>query len=293
MKKTFVLLFVLSFLFSFTSKAQLLFEENFDYAVGDSLTSHTWIAHSGGTTNAQTVVSPGLTYAGYPSSGIGNAASLTTTGQDVNRQFTDSVTSGTVYASFMANVTNAQAAGDYFFHLGPRTMGNIFMGRAFVKLAANGNLAFGLSKSSTNAPVFPIYGDSVYSAGTTYLLVVKYQFNAGANDDTVSLFINPLISLVEPVPDLQHGTSVANDPVSIGTVALRQGTASNAPNVKVDGIRISTSWTDIVPVELVSFNAFANGSVVNLSWATATELNNNGFSIERKTAQAIGKLSVL
>ncbi|MCK7518964.1 MAG: hypothetical protein MZV64_15190 [Ignavibacteriales bacterium] len=94
MKKTFVLFFVLTLLFSFTSNAQLLFEENFDYAVGDSLTSHTWIAHSGGTTNAQTVASPGLTYTGYPSSGTGNAASLTTTGQDVSRPFTDSVTTG-------------------------------------------------------------------------------------------------------------------------------------------------------------------------------------------------------
>ena len=69
-------------------------------------------------------------------------------------------------------------------------------------------------------------------------------------------------------------------------MALRQGTASNAPNVKVDGIRISTIWSDLVPVELVSFNASSNGSLVNLSWTTATELNNNGFSIERKTGSS-------
>jgi hypothetical protein len=286
MKKTFVLFFLLTFLFSFSSNAQLLFEENFDYAVGDSLTSHTWIAHSGGTTNAQTIVAPGLTYAGYPATGIGNAASLTTTGQDVNRQFTDSVTTGAVYASLMVNVTSAQTAGDYFFHLGPKSLGVIFMGRVFVKLAANGNLAFGLSKTSTSATILPVYSDSIYTTGTTYLLVLKYQFNVGANDDTVSLFINPAISLVEPVPDLKHGTSTNNDPVSIGTIALRQGTASNAPNIKVDGIRISTSWSDALPVELVSFNASANGSIVNLSWTTATELNNNSFSIERKTSSS-------
>ena len=48
MKKTFVLLFVLSFLFSFTSNAQLLFEENFDYAAGDSLILIPGWNHSGG-----------------------------------------------------------------------------------------------------------------------------------------------------------------------------------------------------------------------------------------------------
>jgi len=39
--------------------------------------------------------------------------------------------------------------------------------------------------------------------------------------------------------------------------------------------------TDIVPVELISFTASANNSHVELSWSTATELNNHGFEIER------------
>ena len=41
--------------------------------------------------------------------------------------------------------------------------------------------------------------------------------------------------------------------------------------------------TTIVPVELVSFSASVKGSTVNLSWTTATELNNRGFEIERST----------
>ncbi|NWF90547.1 MAG: T9SS type A sorting domain-containing protein [Ignavibacteriaceae bacterium] len=283
MKKTITMLSALVFLFAITSYAQLLLEENFDYPAGDSLTSHGWTGHSGGTTNAQTIVAPGLEYAGYLSSGIGNAASLTTTGQDVNRQFSDSVTSGTVYASFLASVTSAQTAGDYFFHLGPKTLSTVFMGRVFVKLASNGNLSFGLSKTTTSTSIPPVYTDSIYTTGNTYLLVVKYQFNAGANDDVLSLFINPALDATEPSPVLVHDTSTTNDPLSIGTVALRQGTASNAPNVIVDGIRISTAWTDVVPVELVSFNAAANGSGINLTWMTASETNNNGFSIERRS----------
>lgn len=42
-----------------------------------------------------------------------------------------------------------------------------------------------------------------------------------------------------------------------------------------------------VPVELVSFNASVIRDAVELSWMTATETNNQGFSIERKTASGL------
>ncbi len=40
-----------------------------------------------------------------------------------------------------------------------------------------------------------------------------------------------------------------------------------------------------VPVELTAFTGSVNGSNVNLEWSTATELNNNGFEIQRKTSK--------
>jgi hypothetical protein len=38
---------------------------------------------------------------------------------------------------------------------------------------------------------------------------------------------------------------------------------------------------DIIPVELISFTAKANGSKILLNWSTATELNNYGFDVQR------------
>src|SRR3972149_8603070 len=38
----------------------------------------------------------------------------------------------------------------------------------------------------------------------------------------------------------------------------------------------------VIPVELTSFTATANGKEVTLYWTTATELNNHGFEIQRK-----------
>jgi len=43
-----------------------------------------------------------------------------------------------------------------------------------------------------------------------------------------------------------------------------------------------------VPVELVSFNAFAKDCDVTLSWITATEINNRGFEIERSDISSAG-----
>lgn len=41
-----------------------------------------------------------------------------------------------------------------------------------------------------------------------------------------------------------------------------------------------------IPVELVSFNATVDKNVVDLRWITATELNNNGFDVERRSANS-------
>jgi hypothetical protein len=45
-------------------------------------------------------------------------------------------------------------------------------------------------------------------------------------------------------------------------------------------------FRDIVPVELTSFLANASENNVILNWNTATELNNSGFEVERKTAKS-------
>jgi hypothetical protein len=43
-----------------------------------------------------------------------------------------------------------------------------------------------------------------------------------------------------------------------------------------------------IPVELTSFNAFVNSNDVELTWSTATEVNNSGFSIEKRNINNSG-----
>ncbi len=53
----------------------------------------------------------------------------------------------------------------------------------------------------------------------------------------------------------------------------------------VENVAWLLSPKNIVPVELVSFNADVNETAVNLSWVTSTETNNSGFEVERRTAR--------
>lgn len=287
MKK--LLLLILLIVFGNISFSQILLDENIDYTAGDQLVNHGWNNPGASATNPILTVTPGLTFSGYPLSGIGNAAGLMTTGQDINKAFSDSVTSGAVYAALMLKVTSAQSAGDYFMHFGIATDNTfIFMGRVFVRLAANGNLSFGITKSSVNVTSAPIkYSDSLYTLNTTYLVVLKYQFGPGTTDDSASLFINPVLTGPEPLPVVSQGLlSSGTDPSALKTFNLRQGSGTAAPELVIDGIRVTKSWSQILPVELTSFTASVVNNGVRLNWSTATELNNKGFEIEKRTGSS-------
>ncbi|HPT14147.1 MAG TPA: lamin tail domain-containing protein [Bacteroidales bacterium] len=281
MKKNLLFYLLMSTLFvagfSLKGNAQLLFEENFAYPVGDLLTAHGWANHSG-TSNFIAVTAASISYSNYQSSGIGEEVTLTSSGEDVNKQFT-AQTSGSVYAGLLVNVTSVATTGDYFFHLGATAMGTNFKGRLFVKKDASNNLAFGIAHSTTAAN----YSAFNYALNTTYLIVVKYTINSGTANDVVSIYVNPVIGDPEPASPLVTNTDTPNDPADIGTVALRQGTAGNLVGLKLDGIRIGTTWSSVVglaaPVSLTVTSPTAGeeweqGSTHNITWnASGTNAN--------------------
>jgi len=222
-----------------------LFVENFDYPATTALTTVGWAAHSVGGTNPITATSPGLTLAGYPGSGVGNAASMTTSGEDLNRTF-QSVSTGSVYAAFLVNVSEASTdpAGGYFFHLGPSPIGTTFRGRVFAKKDAGNNLAFGISKAATAAADIA-YTGFTFSLNTTYLIVVKYTVVDGATNDTVSMIVSTTFPGAEPAATVTATDIATQSDIIPATVALRQGAVATSPTVRVDGIRVATSWAEI------------------------------------------------
>ena len=289
--KKFLLPFFLFFIVSINSQS-LKLNENFDYGstINPDLVALTsnWVRHSGAMGPAYSNTS--LTYPGYPSSGIGgsltflNGSSGTNDG-DIHRSFDSIATTQNVYTSFLLNLSSAMATADYFFHLGQKTIGTTFRGRVFARANAPG-WSLGFSKSSETRTD----DNTILNFNQTYLVIVKIAFStAAADDDLVTIYLYDTgLPLVEPGSPLVTigplGAGVTSDLANFGSVAIRQG--SNSPTGTVDGIRVSTVWDALVPVELTSFVGSINGKTVNLNWTTATEINNAGFEVERKYINA-------
>jgi len=269
-----------------TTFGQLLFQENFSYTANDPLTNNGWTAHSGAGTNPIRVYTSGLTYAGYAGSGIGLAAKVDTAGEDVNKTFTQQ-TSGTVYTAFMMNIQKATTTGDYFFHLSTSPLNTYdFISRLHIKRDASNNVAMGLGKRQSDTTFTTFSG----VLNTTYLIVLKYEIIAGDSNDRLSLFgstsgvpsTEPTTPLIGPI------TPLSSDPSNVGSIALRQGSAAQAPRVIIDGIRIATSWSGAVAgIEDNRLPLIANRLALEISPNPFTNFTNISFNVEPTSLQAI------
>jgi subtilisin family serine protease len=70
------------------------------------------------------------------------------------------------------------------------------------------------------------------------------------------------------------------------TTAIEKGAPGKDPRYgagRIDAYQAYLLALALIPVERASFTASSNENSVTLNWATATEKNNSGFSIERKT----------
>ena len=274
MKK--LLLFALAVFFTSISFGQTLLVEDFNYTTGDLLTNHNWLLSGTTVTNPISVTSPGLSYTGYPSV-AGNAATLTTTGQDVYQSFTP-VSSGDVYISFLLNVQSAQS-GDYFIALSPSTAQTNYYLRLHAKSSGSG-YSLGLNKSN-EVTGGSVYGTTVLNFNTTYVVVARYSFSAAATTDDIEyvyVFASPALPSSEPsTPEVgPYTNSTKNDATDLGFVTLRQGSTTAAAALIIDGIRIATSWTALLgggagfaaPVASAAANISTTGFTAN--WAAVS-----------------------
>jgi len=241
MKKiTLLMSFIVCVVFA---QAQLLVNENFTYTAGTGLIGQSgWIILGTSVVNPLATAAPGtpaITYTGYPGSGVGNEVPVANNGQDIADQFTPQ-TSGTVYFSVLVNISAAQASGDYFISLGEPNSSSFYFGRVFVKLDGT-NIAFGILNSSGTGSA-TTWSASTYSLNTTYLIVVKVSTTTGAS----GLAINPSLT-TEPTTDWILNATSASVPTSagIGEVIIRQGSSSAAPTLRLDGIRVATSYSTL------------------------------------------------
>lgn len=299
-KNLFTLLVFICFL---NVNAQLLLKENFEYTPGTALELQpTWDWMSSQATLPIMVEAGAYSYADYPASG-GNKVVIGATGEDLYRTFPRQ-SSGSVYVSFLVNVSAALTGGEYFIGFSANPISKTdYQGRIYVKKDASNKLAFGVTR--TKNTIIGYSGFS-YDMNTTYLIILKYEIVSGTANDVCSMTVNPVIANGESGATWLTTTSADNSAETVnvvGAIALRQAAATTA--VKVSGLRVATSWTDLMDVNAnvsglvlnsddglkIDFNSSASGSSVVQSFKlSGTGLSNN-VSISTSTSPKYFELS--
>lgn len=198
----------------------VVYSTDFSYTDGGLLGQDSWAITGTSVVNPITVAS--------------GSVSLANNGQDVNRPFTPATTSGSIFLSAVITVTTAQAAGDYFMHLGDGGTSN-FYGRVYAKSSGTGYVL--ALATSSGSPV--TYGTTVLTLGETATILIRYDMVPGAANDTGALYFNPTSldgSLDSPYV---AATTIGADAASISSLNLRQGSAANAPTVTITSAVVS------------------------------------------------------
>ncbi len=173
-------------------------------------------------------------------------AVIGTSGQDAWNAFSTVLTNadyvgGYALTKISLSLDSAQATGDYFFHLSsPTNTTTAFYQRLYAR-STNTGFQLGISASSTNLGNLASYGSTILSFSNTYTAVLKWNFVAGGFNDTFSLYVDPVGDLATN-PVYATATFATNEPTNLAAANFRQGSAANAPVVRVDSITV-----EIVP----------------------------------------------
>ncbi len=187
-------------------------------------------------------------------------------------------------------VMGEAASGTYTFHFGRSTTDYVPF---FFEITAQGTGPTGsLSVASWNSP-----SNSTPPSGV--------DLCSSSETDVLDRFwlITPSNYSANPTATVNFSYAAADDPTSIGSDLKAQrwndalsdckweaplGTwmAGSPSYVQVSGLSNFSPWTltrgsHPLPIELLFFNAALNESVVNITWATESEINNDYFTIER------------
>ena len=232
-------------------------------------TANGWTAHSGTTGAITAITTPSgngnsLSYPGLATS-VGNRISMSgSNAEDINKPLT--LTGTTYYFSFLLNVTdlsNMNATGSYFIHLGANTSTNqfqIFIPRLYIALGSTATqFKLGILNTTGGTTATPTYISQDFNSNTTYLIVAKATATAAGDPITASLWVNPIPGAAEPTPAVINSGGTSGWPTNpILGICLRQSTGIGT--FELDEIRVGTTWASVTPSSAgscVSYNTIA------------------------------------
>lgn len=216
----------------------LPFAENFPYAAGASLgAQESWTNINSG--DNILIASGSLNYPNWPSSG--NSITFTGAGFDCFAPFTP-VTSGTLYSSFMFNVTDmanltTDLSETYFATL--TDAARSFRARLFLK--RNGTqyqIGFDAGNTTTN------YDATLRNVGDVVFVVMGYDFNT----NTLSAWINPDLTTLSAATPASLTATPATAITELGGFIIRQDSDTRTPTIVFDELKVSETLAGLLSV---------------------------------------------
>ncbi|MFT3753733.1 MAG: hypothetical protein QM800_12945 [Paludibacter sp.] len=215
MKKLFLLFVLCSS--AWTLSAQVLVENFATATSGGNVEGYNnWYVSLKSTDNlgvSPKIAEGALFYNGYAGSNIGNVAVLdstvgiSSTSQRIstraivfaNGDSLKPVEGQKIYTAFMINFSNhsSRSQRDFFTFEGSKTS-SMTRGRFFAKLNTGGtDITFAISKNSSTSGIYIESAPLANGVGVNHLLVCTYESVAGSDNDIVTLYIDPDLSLTE------------------------------------------------------------------------------------------------
>ena len=248
-----------------TASAETYLAESFDYAEGNLYGNGKWVKYGKKTTAPIQVAKSPLTFAGYQDNAAGKAVRLTKeSGEYCQMLFRDKGTDaakGTVYYSALVNVSelpSGSRTAAFMALTGANSLDATKFGDAeagsegaglFAQASGEG-FKLGVSRNVANlgnVKTSVAWADDECALGTTYLVVVKYEIVDGADNDRISLWINPAKGDAEPAASVVADEKSAESLADVRGIELRQGSSSVAktPVAVIDEVRVASTWDEI------------------------------------------------
>lgn len=248
-----------------TASAETYLAESFDYAEGNLYGNGKWVKYGKKTTAPIQVAKSPLTFAGYQDNAAGKAVRLTKeSGEYCQMLFRDKgtdVAKGTVYYSALVNVSelpSGSRTAAFMALTGANSLDATKFGDTeagsegaglFAQASGEG-FKLGVSRNVANlgnVKTSVAWADEECAIGTTYLVVVKYEIIDGADNDRISLWVNPAKGDAEPAASVVAEEECSESLVDVRGIELRQGSSSVAktPVAVIDEVRVASTWNEI------------------------------------------------
>ncbi|MEI6854206.1 MAG: hypothetical protein WCL06_15265, partial [Bacteroidota bacterium] len=283
--RLFTLIFTLLIISGQGRGQSLLVDDFTGLTVGSNLAGQSSWTKGGSGPDATIGNATALTYANYNGGG-GEYVVMPTATATASRVYkalssTPAPGTNTFYFSFLLRLSSATATGDYFIALGDPTTGTTYFSRIFAKTSGAG-FVIGGSKLANVATAN--FGSTVYTFGTTYLVVVRYSFVTGTANDRMYVWVNPAFSSEPSTASAEVSvlsTTADAAPTTVGNFHWHNRTANN-PAGSFDGVRVAygassaAAWTNLAAYAGTSAPTVTTTAVSSIGTTAATFNGNIG-----------------